>query len=139
MAERLHGQCLLWRIVSLLSMKRGCARRSVSRQFLHFFPKGLENLMSVVELHAEVLFLPLRIDDAPTLSRDGSVDGLAGGGGFELRAIITTLLPLWGALILDGLLRRFRCLRGRRCANRSGATRCAAVYRGMAATAAHPV
>src|ERR1700756_1196951 len=81
MAERLHGQCLLWRIVSLLSMKRGCARRSVSRQFQHFFPKGLENLMSVVELHAEVLFLLLRIDDAPTLSRDGSIDGLAGRGG----------------------------------------------------------
>lgn len=68
--------------------------------------------MSVVELHAEVLFLLLRIDDAPTLSRDGSIDGLAGGGGFELRAIITALLPLWGALILDGLLRRFRACAG---------------------------
>jgi hypothetical protein len=37
--------------------------------------------MSVVELHAEVLFLLLRINDAPTLSRDGSIDGLAGRGG----------------------------------------------------------
>jgi hypothetical protein len=81
-------------IVSLLSMKRGCARRSVSRQFQHFFPKGLENLMSVVELHAEVLFLLLRVDHAPTLRRDGSIDGLAGRGGFELRAIVTTLLAL---------------------------------------------
>ena len=104
-------------------MKRGCARRSVSRQFQHFFPKGLENLMSVVELHAEVLFRLLRVDHAPTLRRDGSIDGLAGGGGFELRAIVTTLLPLRGVLILDRLLRRFRCLRGRRCANHGRHTR----------------
>jgi hypothetical protein len=62
-------------------MKRGCARRSVSRRFQLFFPKGLENSMSVVELHAEVLYLLLRVDHAPTLRRDDSIDGLAGGGG----------------------------------------------------------
>ena len=68
--------------------------------------------MSVVELHAEVLYLLLRVNRAPALRRDGSIDGLAGGGGFEQRAIFTTLLPLRGVLILDGLLRAFAACAG---------------------------